>query len=602
MAPLSSRTSPLPILRGLSIQWLDRTQAMHRFSLTTFALLVYVSVALAGPGHDHSGNHDRPTTAAREIPRIESVGSDMELVATAEGHELTIYLDHSASNEPIDGAKIEVSGEGIAPAVATRLAPGTYGLEAEWLEVPGTKALVFTVSAGDMIDLLNGTLIVPNPQMAEAVRPSPLREVVMRPDILGLLGGAVVLGFVMALLSMPRRQSNSAETESKSGTAESANTSSVRNAAEVILIAAIAIAMLQTGDAQAGPGHDHGDHGHGAVPVAQGSNSPRKLPDGTVFVPKPTQRLLQVRTEPAKRQSAPQTRELIGTVVSDPSAFGQVQSPMDGKIEVTDRGISHVGQKVQAGDMLALLSPTIPVADLGTLQQVRAEVEGKLRITEQRLARLTRIASVVAQRQIDETRAELDALREQRRVLTPKDVEKLELVAPVSGIISLANVKAGQVVSARETLFEIVDPARLWVEGIGSDIHGDGDIVAAQGLDTEGHVLRLSYVGRAPTLRQQSRPYLFRIDDAHTDLSIGAPLKVVVQKSEMAQGFIVPDSAVVRGANGLPQVWIKVSPERFRPAMIRSLQLDGARTLVTDGIEEGERVLITGAELVNQIR
>lgn len=575
---------------------------MHRIFLTALTLFVYVSIAWAGPGHDHGGGLDEVVAAAREIPRIESVGSDMELVATAEGHKLTIYLDRSASNEPIDGARIEVSGDGIAPAVATRLAPGTYGLEAEWLDVPGTKALVFTVSAGDMIDLLNGTLTVPNAEMPEAVRPPPLREVVTRPDILGLLGGAVALGFVMALLFVPRRHLNSTETESKSGTAQSAITSSMRNAAEVILIAALATATLMIRDVQAGPGHDHDDHGHGAVPAAQSGNVPRKLPDGTVFVPKPTQRLLQVRTEPVERQSAPRTRELIGTVVSDPSAFGQVQSPMDGKIEVTDRGISHVGQKVQAGDVLALLSPTIPLADLGTLQQVRAEVEGKLRIAEQRLARLTRIANVVAQRQIDETQTELDALREQKRVLTPKDVEKFKLVAPVSGIISLANVKAGQVVSARETLFEIVDPARLWVEAIGSDIHGDGDIVAADGLDTEGHVLKLSYVGRAPTLRQQSRPYLFRIDDAHAELSIGAPLKVVVQKSEMAQGFIIPDSAVVRGTNGLPQVWVKVSPERFRAATIRSFQLNGARTLVTAGITEGDRVLITGAELVNQIR
>ena len=82
---------------------------------------------------------------------------------------------------------------------------------------------------------------------------------------------------------------------------------------------------------------------------------------------------------PFKRQAA-LTRELIGTIVSDPSAFGQVQAPMDGQIEVSERGISFAGQKVQAGEVLALLSPTIPLADLGTMQQLRAEVDGKLMI------------------------------------------------------------------------------------------------------------------------------------------------------------------------------------------------------------------------------
>ena len=39
---------------------------------------------------------------------------------------------------------------------------------------------------------------------------------------------------------------------------------------------------------------------------------------------------------------------------------------------------------MQAGQVLARLSPTIPVADLGTMQQLRAEVAGKLKVAEQK--------------------------------------------------------------------------------------------------------------------------------------------------------------------------------------------------------------------------
>ena len=133
--------------------------------------------------------------------------------------------------------------------------------------------------------------------------------------------------------------------------------------------------------------------------------------------PKPTQRLLHVRTIIATRQATRQSRVLIGTVVPDPSSFGQVQAPMEGRIELTERGISNVGQRVEAGEVLAYLAPSIPIADLGTMQQLTAEVAGKLKIAEQKLARLERIAGVVAQKDIDDTRAELDALREQQRVL-----------------------------------------------------------------------------------------------------------------------------------------------------------------------------------------
>ena len=129
----------------------------------------------AGPGHDHGdGGHGAEAAAASaDVPRIESAGTDMELVATADGHKLTIYLDRIDTNEPVDGATIEVSGEGIPAALATRVTPGTYELAADWVDMPGTKALLFTVTAGGNADLLNGTLNVPESPPRRRC-PSPL--------------------------------------------------------------------------------------------------------------------------------------------------------------------------------------------------------------------------------------------------------------------------------------------------------------------------------------------------------------------------------------------------------------------------------------------
>lgn len=574
---------------------------MIRALLSLFASLIVIVPAVAGPGHDHGGHGAEVAAAVKDVPRIESVGTDLELVAVAEGHKLSIYLDRSATNEPVDGASIEVSGDGISPVQAKPTAPGVYEIESDWLDAPGTKALLFTVSAGETADLLNGTLIVPQHDEKAETNPLPLGELLGRRDVLGIIVGTLALGFVFAFAVRSRGRREPEAGAQQTTANRSIKPVSLRDAAEIILVVVVAGSLLAS-SAIAGPGHDHGDGGHDEAPATAGGNVPRKLPDGSVFVPKPTQRLLQVRTTPATQETAARTRELIGTVVSDPAAFGQVQAPMDGRIEVSQRGISYPGQKVQAGEVLALLSPTIPLADLGTMQQLRAEVEGKLIIAEQKLARLTKIANVVAQRDIEDTKAEVNALREQKRVLAPKDIEKVQLKAPVSGIISVANVRAGQVVSARDTLFEIVDPHRLWVEGIGTDAHGDGDIVAAQALDAEGHSIKLSFAGRSPTLRQQARPFLFRIDDAHPGLAIGAPVKVLVQSMESATGIMVPEAAVVRSTNGLAQVWVKVSPERFRAAPVRTLQIDGTRMLLVAGVEGGDRIVIGGAELINQIR
>jgi multidrug efflux pump subunit AcrA (membrane-fusion protein) len=529
----------------------------------------------------------------------------MELVATSDGHRLIIYLDRADTSDPIDEASIEVSGEGVPAALARRVAPGTYELDADWVDQPGTKALVFTVTTKTDADLLNGTWSIA--EAGQAATPGgpalSLLQIVTQPGILAVLAGTLALGFVLALALRTRSHHNVRTDDDglKGDKASPSKTVPLRSAAEMLLIAA-SVGMMLASPALAGPGHDHGDGGHDEAPAAAGGNSPRKLPDGMVFVPKSSQRLLGLRTHPAAAATVAPVREFIGTVVPDPASFGLVQAPMDGLIEVSARGISYVGQKVEAGEILAQLTPSIPVADLGTMQQLRAEVDGKLVVAEQKLDRLARIANVVAKSQIDDTRAEIAALREQSRVLEPKDTQKIALKAPVTGIISVANVRAGQVVTARDTLFEIVDPQRLWVEAIGDAAHSEQLLSSAKAVDSEGHVLTLSYVGRSPTLRQQAQPILFRIDDAHPEIVIGSSVSVLVQSPGAVKGFDLPAAAVVRGSNGMSRVWIKESPERFRPAEVKVEPLDGERVLIAAGINPGDRVVTVAAELINQIR
>ena len=60
-----------------------------------------------------------------------------------------------------------------------------------------------------------------------------------------------------------------------------------------MVLTALSLAFLLTTPlAQAGDGHDHGD-----APAAASGNGPRRLPDGSVFLPKPAQRQIGVRTK-----------------------------------------------------------------------------------------------------------------------------------------------------------------------------------------------------------------------------------------------------------------------------------------------------------------
>ncbi len=560
------------------------------------ALIGLSAVAGAHEGHDAAAP---PAAASPVVPRLVAEGSDLELVATAKGHDLTIYLDRIATNEPVNGARIEVMGEGIAPILAKEKGNGTYEIEAGWVDEPGTKALTFVITLDGAADLLGGVLTVT--EAAEEHGPvSYLRTLLTDPTLwivaLALILGGFFLGFAFRPVRIPPGGANEAAS-SKPAAASSAHT--LKNAAEIVLVAVL-LASASPRPSLAHEGHDGGE----AAPTLPGGSAPVKLPSGEVFLPKASQRLLDVRTVPAASEKTQAGAELVGTVIADPSHEGRVQAPMDGQIELASGEVSYVGKAVKAGDVLALLAPAMPVYERGTLAQVTADVEGKLRIAEQKLQRLTRISGdYIPQREIDDTKTEIESLREQKRVLEPKNTERLELKAPVNGIISVANVRAGQVVSSRDTLFEIVDPQRLWIEAIG--VRGTDDqstVMTAVAVDAEGHRIPLTFVGRAPALRQQALPLLFKVDEPHASLGIGGTIKVLIQHGAPVDGIIVPEGAVVRAPNGLPQVWVKVAPERFAPRPVRTMPLDGERVVVTSGLVKGDRVVVEAAELINQVR
>lgn len=571
------------------------------------ALLCAAAIVAATPppaARAH-GDHDAGAPAeAATLPSVTAEGDGIELVGVVNGHVLTVYLDRKATNTPIDDATIEVVRDGGSVEKAEAAGNGVYELEADWLEEPGAYPLTFTVQGDRIADLLAGRLVIPAPETSENADPFSWNELLLRPEAwIGILLAAFA-GFFISFAFRPLRLPPDGETtpeasDARAETGPASGTRTKRNAAALV-VSALALSAAFPDMGRAHEGHDHGA-GSG-TPIA-GANAPARLPGGDVYMPKAAQRLLEVRTEPAAVKRATPATYLIGTVVPDPSSEGRVQAPMEGQIELAEGGVSFVGQRVAAGQVLAVLSPAMPVYERGALSQLTAEVEGKLRIAEQRLRRLKGISGdYIPQRELDDTETEIESLLAQKKALEPRVGEKIEMLAPVSGVISVANVRAGQVVSARDTLFEIVDPERVWIEAAALAGADETSVTSATALDGEGHAIPLAYIGRAPSLRQQSQPLLFDVRDPHPSLAIGVAVKVLVQGGEEVEGIVAPAAAVVRATNGLSQVWIKTAPERFSPHPVRTRALDGERVLIVSGVEAGDRVVVQGAELINQVR
>ena len=363
-------------------------------------------------------------------------------------------------------------------------------------------------------------------------------------------------------------------------------------------IAAWLLAALAVGLPLATTAHE----GHDNAPAAVSGDGPRRLPDGSVFLPKPAQHQLGVRTLAVQAGEHPQAFELAGTVAMDPNAGGKVQATLAGRLEAGPRGLPVLGQAVRKGEVLAYVVPTAGAIERSNQLAQQAELRAAQGLARQRVARLQALADTVARKDIEAAEAELHSLTQRLAAVGAGLQQRDALVAPASGVIASANAVAGQVVDARELVFEVVDPRHLRIEALAYDPAQAQDIASAY-LALGGQALPLRFVGAARSLREQALPLSFTAEaQALAPLALGQPVRVVAQTRTKVAGMAVPVAALQRNAANQSIVWVKTAPERFEPRVVRHVPLDGVRVAVTSGLRAGERVVTEAASLVNQVR
>jgi len=349
--------------------------------------------------------------------------------------------------------------------------------------------------------------------------------------------------------------------------------------------------------AHAGEGHDHGD-----APGAPSANGPQRQPDGSVFLPKPAQRQLGVRTMMTEEAELPRSFELNGKVLMDPNAGGKVQPLNAGRIEPGPRGLPNPGQVVRKGEVLAYVVPSTAPIERSNQSAQLAELRAAKALADKRVARLKELADTVPRKDIEAAESEAASLAERIAAVGGGLATREALVAPVSGVIASAHVVAGQVVDARELLFEIIDPGRLRIEALAFDPALAADVGSAT-VAVGNQRVPLVFVGAARSLREQALPLGFRAQGAALNgLAVGQPVRVFVQTKQKVQGLAVPVASLMKSPANQTVVWVKTAPERFEPRAVTTEPLDGVNVAVTSGLKAGDRIATQGATLINQVR
>jgi membrane fusion protein, heavy metal efflux system len=339
---------------------------------------------------------------------------------------------------------------------------------------------------------------------------------------------------------------------------------------------------------------------------AGGAAVPHRHPDGAVFLAKTAQHLLDIRTAITKSVETSPSRELVGRVVPDPNAFGRVQALRDGRIEAPGEGFPHLGQSVTQGEVLAVLVPTLTSFEEASLREKLAQIERDMAALVPRADAVGQVnpnmpMSDAAAGVLQELQIQSQGLRRQHELIKAALEQKIEVKAPLAGVIARADVTAGQVVAARDALFEVINRSAALVEAFSFEPAGE-EVAAASGVTEDGRAVKLAFLGRGRVLRQQAVPLLFRVTEGAAALDIGTPVRVLVTAAQRHRGIKLPRSAIQRGFGNLTVVWEHTSPETFVPHIVTVAPLDADNVLVTGGLGDGLRVVTAGAQFVNQVR
>jgi hypothetical protein len=526
------------------------------FAVLCGALLLGMA-SIPAPVFAHGGE-DHGDEAAPEPAMIvpastgvhwELQSPDVELLGIVHEGKLTLYADHFATNEPIPAAKVELESKGQKLALQTD-ANGVAETAAGWLAKPGHYEITATVQAKGINDLLIGTADIPSsPPEGEG---------------LGVRGASPWWKFWGSLLED----------------------------------------TLLPQPAFAHGGEDHGDEPKPApLPLSATQDKPSLLADGSVFMPKPAQHLLGIRTALGKPQAVAQTVQLNGVVVTDPNASATVQPIQGGRLLAPNGGFPSLGSRVEKGQVLAIFEPVSTNTDRGDQQDKLAELRTQLALAEKNAARLGSIAGVIPQMEVDAARNEADTLKARLHALQGSLAQQPEsLRAPLSGIISTANVQMGQQANAGDVLFSIIDPEHLQVEALSYDPGLAGQITGASAV-VDGQTVKLAFVGGSQQLRNQALPLRFRVEASPVALSIGQPLQVAVQTRLELKGIPLPASSGVNNSQMEPTVWLHTTAERFTPHTVKVQPLDAVTVVVTEGLPDGTaRAVTQGAALLSQVR
>ncbi len=303
--------------------------------------------------------------------------------------------------------------------------------------------------------------------------------------------------------------------------------------------------------------------------------------------------LANITTATINNSSLNNNTVLNGRLSINPEQTAFISSRVAGRIEILY--IKETGVKVNKGQALY----KIYSEQLATLQQ-----EYLLAVAQSRQfpadERFQQIEKAARQKLLlyDQTEMQLQQLIKSQKV-----EPYVAYSAPSSGVVAELQVTEGQYVSEGSTMMRIEGYNTLWVE---ADVYpneaagikqGQAVKVIIPGWEDQPQNMTIQFIN--PSFQSGSQLMQVRgtISNPNNQWQPGLQATILLPVKSAGSVLTIPAGAVIRDGKGM-HVWIEESKGKFAPRPVKTGLENADAVEITEGLKDGDKVVITGAYLL----
>lgn len=357
-----------------------------------------------------------------------------------------------------------------------------------------------------------------------------------------------------------------------------------------------------------------------------------EAPEGIRFLKEQQWKIL-AGTEPATKRRLVEHLRLPALVAARPGSLAQVTPPLAGRLLLpAGKTMPLVGERVEAGQVLALIQPAFSEAGARFVEAEGEVVRSRLALEQAGLAfqRIEKLVKAEAKsgRELQEAefalktaQARYDAALALQATYPQASTQPdgrntgtgqpgIELRSPIAGtIISQSGAAVGEYITPEKAVFTVLDATTVFIEAhvpeasvnrLGATpaasyaVPGEtGPLVPITG---EG-AGRLVVVGIQVEAASRTVPLIYEARNPENRLRVGQWLDLYVETARAEEALALPNEAVVE-EGGRPIAYVQLGGETFEKRDLTLGIRDGGWVQVLSGIQEGERVVTRGAYAV----